>query len=197
MSFFDRIGRLTDAYDGMDDEYYEPGLDDEPLFEEVGEQPSRPARQKKTKPKTKPARRSVFSDSDGYDEPESDPVPVASAPSKPRSAGSPFSRRDSKVVDFKSGTGSSREFVIFRPTRFEEGVSIVDHMKCGRIVLVNEESMTNDEARRITDSLSGAAYALSGNLLRVGSLKAVVFTPHGVALLSDQMDELESSVLQF
>ena len=61
----------------------------------------------------------------------------------------------------------------------------------GRIVLINEEMMTTDEARRITDFLAGAAFALDGKLLRVGSLKAVVFTPHGVALLSDQMDELE------
>ena len=194
MSFFDRFGKLTDAYGDMDEDYYEPGMDDEPLFEPVEEQPAPRARQRARKEKPKSARRtSVFAAEDDYDEDE------AMAPAaQPKSTGSSFfgSRRD-KVVDFKTGTGSSREFVIFQPIRFEDSTEIVDHMKYGRIVLVNEEMMTTDEARRITDSLSGAAYALDGNLLRVGSLKAVVFTPHGVALLSDQMDELESSVLKF
>jgi FtsZ-interacting cell division protein YlmF len=78
-----------------------------------------------------------------------------------------------------------------------EGVEIIDHMMYGRIVLVNEERLSPELSRRMTDSLSGAAYALGGKLLRVGSLKAVVFTPHGVALLNDQLDELESSILKF
>ena len=194
MSFFDRFGKLTDAYDDMDEDFYEPGMDDEPLFEPVEEKPAPRARQRTRKEKPKSARRtSVFAAEDDYDEEE------AMAPAaQPKSTGSSFfgSRRD-KVVDFKTGTGSSREFVIFQPIRFEDGTEIADHMKFGRIVLINEEMMTTDEARRITDFLAGAAFALDGKLLRVGSLKAVVFTPHGVALLSDQMDELESNVMRF
>lgn len=193
MSFFDRFGKLTDAYDDMDEDYYEPGMDDEPVFETVEDEPRRPAPRPKARKKEKPRRQSIFAADD--DDLAEEAVTPASAPS-PKSRSGFGSRRD-KVVDFKTGTGSSREFVIFQPIRFEDGTEIVDHMKYGRIVLVNEEMMTTDEARRITDSLSGAAYALDGNLLRVGSLKAVVFTPHGVALLSDQMDELESSVLKF
>ena len=192
MSFFDRFGKLTDAYSDMDEDYYEPGMDDEPLFETVEDEPRRPARSARQKPKKeKPRRVSAFADED-----EDDLEPVQTAP-QPRSSRGFGIRRDQKVVDFKTGTGASREFVMFQPLRFDSGPEIMDHMKSGRIVLVNEELMTNDEARRLTDSLSGASYALDGKLLRVGSLKAVVFTPHGVALLSDQMEELESSVLQF
>ena len=193
MSIFDRFGKLTDAYDDMDEDYYEPGMDDEPLFEPVEERPARPARQRARKEKPKARRTSVFAAEDDYDD---DDAMAPAAP--PKSTGSSFfgSRRD-KVVDFKNSTGSTREFVIFQPIRFEDGTEIADHMKFGRIVLINEEMMTTDEARRITDFLAGAAYALDGKLLRVGSLKAVVFTPHGVALLSDQMDELESNVLKF
>ena len=193
MSIFDRFGKLTDAYDDMDEDYYEPGMDDEPLFEPVEERPVRPARQRARKEKPKARRTSVFAAEDDYDD---DDAMAPAAP--PKSSGSSFfgSRRD-KVVDFKNSTGSTREFVIFQPIRFEDGTEIADHMKFGRIVLINEEMMTTDEARRITDFLAGAAYALDGKLLRVGSLKAVVFTPHGVALLSDQMDELESNVLKF
>ena len=198
MSIFDKFGKLTDAYSDMDldEDYYEPGMDDQPVFETVEDEPrpARPVRQPKPAKKKaeRPKRTSVFSDEEDYDVPE----PAASA-SQPRTTSRFGSRRDQKVVDFKTGTGSSREFVIFQPTRFEDGTEIVDHMIYGRIVLVNEELMTTDEARRITDSLSGAAYALGGKLLRVGTLRAVVFTPHGVALLSDQMDELESSVVKF
>ena len=195
MSFFDRFGKLTDAYGDMDEDYYEPGIDDEPLFETVeDERPARPVRQRARREKQPKARRtSVFAAEDDYDD---DDAMTPAAP--PKSTGSSFfgSRRD-KVVDFKNSTGSTREFVIFQPIRFEDGTEIADHMKYGRIVLINEEMMTTDEARRITDFLAGAAFALDGKLLRVGSLKAVVFTPHGVALLSDQMDELESNVLRF
>ena len=192
MSWFDKFGKLTDAYSDLDDDYYEPGMDDEPLFETVEDEPRNPRPARREKPnKEKRRRASIFSDEEDDDEPEAvTPAPTA----KPRGFGG---RRDQKVVDFKTSTGASREFVMFQPLRFESGTEIVDHMRCGRIVLVNEELMTTEEARRITDSLSGAAYALDGKLLRVGSLKAVVFTPHGVALLSDQMDELETSVLQF
>lgn len=194
MSFFDRFGKLTDAYDDMDEDFYEPGMDDEPLFEPVEERPARPVRQRARKEKQPKARRtSVFAAEDDYEEEEA----MAPAPSSKPTGSSFFGSRRDKVVDFKNSTGSSREFVIFQPIRFEDGTEIADHMKFGRIVLINEEMMTTDEARRITDFLAGAAFALDGKLLRVGSLKAVVFTPHGVALLSDQMDELESNVLKF
>ena len=194
MSFFDRFGKLTDAYDDMDEDFYEPGMDDEPLFEPVEERPARPVRQRARKEKQPKARRtSVFAAEDDYEEEEA----MAPAPSSKPTGSSFFGSRRDKVVDFKNSTGSSREFVIFQPIRFEDGTEIADHMKFGRIVLINEEMMTTDEARRITDFLAGAAFALDGKLLRVGSLKAVVFTPHGVGLLSDQMDELESNVLKF
>lgn len=192
MSFFDRFGKLTDAYGDMDEDYYEPGMDDEPLFEPV-EEPARPVRQRARKEKPKARRTSVFAAEDDYEEDEA----IAPAASSKPSGGSFFGSKRDKVVDFKNSTGSTREFVIFQPIRFEDGTEIADHMKFGRIVLINEEMMTTDEARRITDFLAGAAFALDGKLLRVGSLKAVVFTPHGVALLSDQMDELESNVLRF
>ena len=194
MSFFDRFGKLTDAYDDMDEDFYEPGMDDEPLFEPVEERPARPVRQRARKEKQPKARRtSVFAAEDDYEEEEA----MAPAPSSKPSGSSFFGSKRDKVVDFKNSTGSTREFVIFQPIRFEDGTEIADHMKFGRIVLINEEMMTTDEARRITDFLAGAAFALDGKLLRVGSLKAVVFTPHGVALLSDQMDELESNVMRF
>ena len=194
MSFFDRFGKLTDAYDDMDEDFYEPGMDDEPLFEPVEERPARPVRQRARKEKQPKARRtSVFAAEDDYEEEEA----MAPAPSSKPTGNSFFGSKRDKVVDFKNSTGSSREFVIFQPIRFEDGTEIADHMKFGRIVLINEEMMTTDEARRITDFLAGAAFALDGKLLRVGSLKAVVFTPHGVALLSDQMDELESNVMKF
>lgn len=201
MSLFDRLGNLTDAFDGMDEEYYEPGMDDDPLFEEVDNQQNRQTRGRRKKgKKNKTNRRSVFeSEADDEDLTRPEPAPAASVAQSTRSrgAGSPFSRREPKVVNLHSGNGANQEFVIFRPNRFEDGATIVDHMRLNRIVLVNEEFMANDEARRITDFLSGAAYALSGILLRVGSLKAVVFTPNGVGLVSEQMDELENSIVQF
>ena len=65
MSFFDRFGKLTDAYDDMDEDFYEPGMDDEPLFEPVEEEPAPPARQGPRKEKPKSARRtSVFAAED-------------------------------------------------------------------------------------------------------------------------------------
>ena len=84
MSFFDRFGKLTDAYGDMDEDYYEPGIDHEPLFEPVEEQPAPRTRQRSRKEKPKSARRtSVFAAEDDYDEEE------AMAPAaQPKSSGS-------------------------------------------------------------------------------------------------------------
>lgn len=195
MSFLDKLGLFTDAYHDVDeDEYYDPGLNDEPVFETLerdSEPEPAPAKPKKKK-KERPARRSVFAD----DSEDLEAEPIPEPPRATRTNRSASRRGSGQVVDLKTGT-SGREFVIFLPTTFEEGVEIIDHMIYGRIVLVNEEKLSPELSRRMTDSLSGAAYALGGKLLRVGSLKAVVFTPHGVALLNDQLDELESSVLKF
>lgn len=197
MSFLDKLGLFTDAYGDVDeDDYYDPGMNDEPVFETV-ENNSRPEpapapAAPRRKKKERPARRSVFA-SDDTEDIEAEPIPDPPKATRTRTS----SRRGSgQVVDLKSGS-AGREFVIFLPTSFEEGTEIIDHMMYGRIVLVNEERLSPELSRRMTDSLSGAAYALNGKLLRVGSLKAVVFTPHGVALLNDQLDELESSILKF
>ena len=88
MSFFDRFGKLTDAYGDMDEDYYEPGMDDEPLFEPVEEErPARPVRQRarREKQQSKPRRQSVFSAEDDYDEDEA----IAPA-APPKSTGGSF-----------------------------------------------------------------------------------------------------------
>ena len=55
MSIFDVFGKLTDAYSDMEEDYYEPGMDDEPLFEAVEDEP-KPARRPRAEKKPKKQR---------------------------------------------------------------------------------------------------------------------------------------------
>ena len=54
--------------------------------------------------------------------------------------------------------------VISKPYEFAEAQTIVEHIKNRRPVLVNLEDTEKDEAKRIIDFISGATYALDGNM---------------------------------
>ena len=64
----------------------------------------------------------------------------------------------------KGGT----KMVLVEPRAFSESQQIADHLKRRNSVVVNLKRVTNDQARRITDFLSGTLYAIGGELQRLG-----------------------------
>jgi len=79
--------------------------------------------------------------------------------------------------------------VITKPREFEEAQAIVDHIKNRKPVLVNLEEAEAEAARRIIDFISGATYAVDGNMQKV-SQQIFVFAPLQVEVNAEFRREL-------
>lgn len=97
--------------------------------------------------------------------------------------------RKSNLVSIPGGT-SQVKVVIVEPTEFEQVKSLVDHLKNKRPVILRLERVDRDEARRIVDFMSGATYALDGDMRKLGEI-IFVFAPTTVVLEGD----LESTLM--
>lgn len=83
-------------------------------------------------------------------------------------------------------TSTAIEMKVVRPERFEDGNQIADHLLSGRTVVINLEAANKETARRMLDFLSGVAYSIDGQFLRVAN-NTFVITPRNVDVSSDQL----------
>lgn len=90
-----------------------------------------------------------------------------------------------KTVSFNQ---SQMQVVLVKPERYEDVTSIADHMNEKKTVVLNLESADRDTSRRIVDFLSGAAYALHGNMRKV-SKGTFLIVPNGVDMMGELMLE--------
>ena len=67
-----------------------------------------------------------------------------------------------------SSSKTGAKMVLVEPRAFSESQQIADHLKRRNSVVVNLKRVTNDQARRIIDFLSGTLYAIGGELQRLG-----------------------------
>jgi cell division inhibitor SepF len=74
--------------------------------------------------------------------------------------------------------------VVVEPSAFDDVQEITDHLKNRKPVIVNLEKVDNDLARRIVDFLSGAVYAVSGAMQKVGG-GIFLFVPSNVDIDSE------------
>lgn len=77
--------------------------------------------------------------------------------------------------------------VVVEPRSFDEVQGITDNLKNRRPVIVNLEQAEPELAKRIVDFVSGATYALNGNLQKVGS-GIFLFVPNNMDIASDLKD---------
>ena len=69
--------------------------------------------------------------------------------------------------------------IVIEPKSFDECPRLVDSLKGKKPVIINLEKVESDTARKIFDFLSGATYALSGNVQKV-SANIFLFAPENV-----------------
>jgi cell division inhibitor SepF len=79
----------------------------------------------------------------------------------------------------KNSNNKNMRLVIVKPYEFAEAQQIVEHIKARKPVLVNLEETDMSEARRLVDFISGATFALDGNMQKV-SQQIFVFAPSQV-----------------
>jgi cell division inhibitor SepF len=69
--------------------------------------------------------------------------------------------------------------VVIEPKNFDECRKLVDSLKARKPVIINLEMVETEVARKIFDFLSGAVYALNGNVQKVAS-NIFIFAPENV-----------------
>lgn len=61
------------------------------------------------------------------------------------------------------------KMVLVEPRAFSESQQIADNLKRKNSVVVNLKRVTNDQAKRIIDFLSGTLYAINGDMQKLGN----------------------------
>jgi Uncharacterized protein conserved in bacteria len=129
------------------------------------------------------------------EEDEADDLPASTAslerkPMDPRNSYA-ASRNESKEVkdagnrvlpmQNKTITPNTSQFkmVVIDPKSFDECPKLVDNLKAKKPVIINLEKVESDTARKIFDFLSGATYALNGNVQKVAN-NIFIFAPENV-----------------
>ena len=69
---------------------------------------------------------------------------------------------------YKDANGEGNKMILLEPRAYSESQQIADHLKKRNTVVVNLKRVTNEQAKRIVDFLSGTLYAIGGNLQKLG-----------------------------
>ncbi|WZL74767.1 cell division protein SepF [Clostridiaceae bacterium 35-E11] len=101
----------------------------------------------------------------------------------------PIASKKNKVVNIH--TTMQMKVVLYEPTEFEETPGIVDNLKNRKPVIINLESLDQDLAKKIFDFLSGAIYALDGNIQKV-SKGIFILAPNNVDIAGNINEELKN-----
>jgi len=83
-----------------------------------------------------------------------------------------------------AGTVATSKVVITQPEAYEDVEEIAEYLKQRRSVIVNLESINKEDGKRILDFLSGASFALEGNIQKVSNLIYLI-TPTSVEIQND------------
>ena len=76
------------------------------------------------------------------------------------------------------------KLVVIEPRAFDECPRLVDNLKSKKPVIINLEKLESDTARKIFDFLSGATYALNGNVQKISN-NIFVFAPESVDIAAN------------
>lgn len=80
---------------------------------------------------------------------------------------------------------SAFKLVLIEPKAFEECPKLVDSLKGRRPIIINLEKLETEVARKIFDFMSGATYALNGNVQKVAN-NIFIFAPENVGISASQ-----------
>ena len=165
--FLDIMKLNDDDYDDDDfyddDEYYDDGYDDKP-------------------------RRSLFGKKNNKEESYDDFDMEEDKKFQPASS--------SKVTPIRQPApkrSGNMEVCVVKPTSVDDSREITETLLAGRTVILNLEGMDLEVAQRIIDFISGAAFAISGNLQKISNYIFLV-TPTNVDISSDLQDLLGNSM---
>lgn len=85
----------------------------------------------------------------------------------------------------------SGKMILVEPRAYSESQEIADHLKAKNSVVVNFKRVTNDQAKRIIDFLSGTLYAINGDLQKIGD-GIYLCTPKNIDVQGEITEENET-----
>lgn len=94
--------------------------------------------------------------------------------------------RSAKVLPMTGASPvvTSSKMVITEPQCFDDVKEISEHLKERRSVIVNLETVTKEDQRRIIDFLSGATFVTEGSIQKISTLIYLI-TPKNVEIQND------------
>ncbi|MGI6731395.1 MAG: cell division protein SepF [Anaerovoracaceae bacterium] len=91
--------------------------------------------------------------------------------------------RDNRVVPMQNKNANPNttqmKMVVIEPKSFDDCPKLVDSLKSRKPIIINLEKIDTDTARKIFDFLSGATYAINGNVQKVAN-NIFIFAPENV-----------------
>ncbi len=125
-----------------------------------------------------PKKKGIFKKSD-----EDDEEPVKNRPAVTTQKITPMRRKQTSAI--------TAEVCVIKPTSFEEVKDIAETLLCNRTVVLNMEGLDLAIAQRIIDFMSGACYAIDGNLQKISNYIFIV-TPKNVDISGDLQGLMDS-----
>ena len=122
-------------------------------------------------------------DEDMLEEEMEAPVPAERRKVEPRATYTRNTVREKVVPMGNRAAASAFKLMVIEPDGFEECPKLVDSLKSRKPVIINLEKIDSDTARKIFDFLSGATYALNGNVQKVAN-NIFIFAPENVDISS-------------
>lgn len=123
--------------------------------------------------------------SDDYDEEEN--YEVEDTPEEDREQSSGLGWGKKNKVAMMPGMQNVR-VVISQPNSYEQASEICEHLKGKKSIIVNLEYVNKDVARRIIDFMSGAVYALDGNIQKISN-SIFLIAPYNYEITNEVIKE--------
>jgi len=137
-----------------------------------------------------------FGMNDEYDEDYEDDqatAPVAQSKPTPTTPTRPVDSR--KVVAMRSAKPNTSHIAICEPRIYSDAKSIAKQITGGDAVIVNFARVDESQAQRIVDFLNGTAFAVGGEIKRIGE-QIFLCTPHNFEVSGDVAANLGTQVTQ-
>lgn len=105
--------------------------------------------------------------------------------------------QETRVVPMANRATGPNQFkmIVIEPQDFDECPKLVDSLKERKPVIINLEKIETDVARKIFDFLSGATYAINGNVQKVAN-NIFIFAPENVdvtAYIDQQVQSISTT----
>lgn len=92
----------------------------------------------------------------------------------------------------KAPKEASNQMILIEPRAFSESQTIAEHLKTKNTVVVNFKRVTDAQAKRIIDFLTGTLYAIGGDMQKIGP-GIYLCTPKNVSVQGKISDGDEKS----